>query len=142
MAARSRQGAQVTDSPPGSTDLIAWMRTQFREAGAYTALIILVRIEGASVTPQASSYLHVIGDEIDWPELRQMLSRSGVPWNGVALFPAARDGGPLPDHVARLQLNELQARVNLDRLTIAEEGQFFDDQGRRLKLEVVGSGLH
>ena len=63
--------------------------------------------------------------------------RRGQDWNGASFFPVTGpDGGPLDNPNARLQLHELEARLDDDRLVL-NEGHFFDKWGRRLKIEEV-----
>jgi hypothetical protein len=77
----------------------------------------------------------VIGDEIDWVEVKLMFAGSGHSWDGAAFFPTkARNGGPVDNPTARLRLAELEAKVTEDRM-ILNEGHFFDTLGRRIKIE-------
>ena len=107
------------------------------EHGKFTALVILAQIAERSVTPLCSTYLHVIGDEVDWDDITRMFASSGQNWDGAAFFPTkSRNGGPIDNPTARLRLAELEAKVTEDRM-ILNEGHFFDGLGRRIKIEPV-----
>jgi hypothetical protein len=113
-----------------------WVEEEFGK-GPFTVLIMLVEIGDDSVEPLASSFLHVIGDEIDWFAMKAMLDRAPHPWNGAAFFPARlAEPGPITDELARLRLQDLQQQVNADRLTL-NAGAFFDSLGRSLKIEAA-----
>ncbi|MGZ8309966.1 MAG: hypothetical protein ACXWU0_09225, partial [Rhodoplanes sp.] len=122
---------------PGATDFERWLPSVFAEMGAFTALVVLVDIEGTRVTPLCSTYFNVIGDEIAWDDIVLMFAGSGADWDGAAFFPATgAAGGPLDNPTARLRLRALEARLAEDRLVL-NEGRFFDCRGRRLKIEEV-----
>lgn len=116
-----------------------WIVSEFAERGAFTALVVLVEIGERSVTPLASTYLNVIGVEIDWPEIQALFAGAGVQWDGASFFPAtAPDGGPLENEAARTRLREIEARVKAERLAL-NDGLFFDRQGRRIMVEEVSA---
>jgi len=118
-------------------DFDRWVVDEFADTGAFTALVILVEIAGAKVTPLCSTYFNVIGDETDWSEMTVLFAGAGAAWSGAAFFPVtAPDGGPVDNPTARLALQQLQARLDESRL-ILNEGHFFDSWGRRLKIEEV-----
>lgn len=120
-------------------DFQRWVVEQFARTEGFTILIVLVEIGEASVAPLASSYLHVIGDDIAWPDFADLLNRSGKKWDGVALFAhAASKGGPIPDMLAKVRLTEIEERVRADRLTL-NEGAFFDRWGRQMVVEEMHS---
>ena len=52
-------------------DFEQWLRAQFADTGPFTVLIVLVRIAGEKVVPLKSSYAHLIGDDMAWPNLGQ-----------------------------------------------------------------------
>jgi hypothetical protein len=113
-----------------------WVEDEFGK-GPFTVLIVLVDIGKASVEPLASSFLHVIGDEIDWSAMQVMLDKAPHPWNGAAFFPARlAEPGPISDALARLRLQDLQQQVAADRLTL-NAGAFFDRLGRAIKIEAA-----
>jgi hypothetical protein len=119
----------------GAIDFNAWIEDEFARRGAFTACVVLVEIGERSVTPLASTYLNVIGAEVDWVEVVALFMGAGMPWDGAAFFPAtAPDGGPLDNAGARTRLREIEARVKAERLAI-NEGFFFDRHGRRMMVE-------
>jgi hypothetical protein len=127
----------ISDPGSGGTEFEGWIVEEFAARGAFTALVILVEIGEATVTPLSSTYLSVIGDEVGWLEILALFSGAGVAWNGAAFFAAAApDGGPLDNAAARAKLHQLELRVKSERLTL-NEGYFFDKQGRRVMIEEV-----
>lgn len=117
------------------TEFDDWLSSAVRQYGEFTALVILTQIGERSVVPLCSTYLHVIGDEVDWDAVKLMFAGSGQDWNGAAFFPTkARNGGPVDNPTARLRLTELEAKVTEDRM-ILNEGHFFDNHGRKIKIE-------
>ena len=119
----------------GAIDFNAWIEDEFARRGAFTACVVLVQIGEQSVTPLASTYLNVIGAEVDWVEIVALFMGAGMPWDGAAFFPATTpDGGPLDNAGARACLREIEARVKAERLAI-NEGFFFDRRGRRMMVE-------
>jgi len=114
-----------------------WIAVEFDERGAFTALVILVDIDGHKVTPLCSTYFSVIGDEVDWAEITVLFAGSGVDWDGASFFPVtSQQGGPLDNPNARVKLRELEARLDADRLVL-NEGHFFDKWGRRMTVEEI-----
>lgn len=127
----------MSTSEPGDgvIDFNAWIDDEFARSGAFTACVVLVEIGEQSVTPIASTYLNVIGAEVDWLEIVALFTGAGMPWDGAAFYPVtASDGGPLDDAGARTRLREIEARVKEERLAI-NEGFFFDRKGRRMMVE-------
>lgn len=115
-----------------------WIVSEFDERGAFTALVVLVEIGERSVTPLASTYLNVIGTEVDWLEIQALFAGAGVKWDGASFYPAtAPEGGPLDNAAAREQLREIEERVKAERLAL-NEGFFFDRHGRRMMVEEAG----
>ncbi len=137
---RKPEQARFKKPKPGgkdpATDFDAWLAEAFAVEGSFTALVVLVRIGALEVSPLASTFLNIIGDEVRWPEIVTLFAGSGQTWDGAAFFPALDAGGLLPNAEARTRLRALEARVREDRLTL-NEGQFFDTWGRRLKIEEV-----
>jgi hypothetical protein len=122
-----------------STDFDRWLGAEFARTGAFTALAVLVEIDGSKVTPLCSTYFNVIGDEVDWGEITILFAGAGHRWDGAAFFPlTGPNGGPLDNPTVRLRLRELESRLDDDRLVL-NEGHFFDAWGRRLKVEEVMS---
>lgn len=118
-----------------STDFDPWLGATFADHGAFTALVVLVRIAEPAVTPLASTFLTVVGDEVTWAELSGLFAGSGKPWDGAVFF-AQLDAGPLENGEARGRLRALEGRIRENRLVI-NEGDFFDRLGRRLKVEEI-----
>jgi len=119
------------------SDFEHWLVAQFAETGAFTAFIVLLRISGSQVVPIRSSYAHLIGDDMPWHEMRQLLESAKASWDGVAFFVGlGHDGGPLPDSLAAQTLKQVEADVKADPLAL-NRGLFFDREGRHLRVEQV-----
>lgn len=110
-----------------------WIVEEFA-GGPFTALIIVLAIGEETVEPVASTYLHVIGDEVEWRAMLKMLSGAPGKWNAVAFFVSRGAGGPVPDAVAKIRLLEQEELVRADRLEL-NHGAFFDKKGRRMMIE-------
>lgn len=124
-------------STSDQTDFDRWLADMHGGVGDFTALVVLVDIADTRVTPLCSTYLHVIGTEVDWNEVSIMFAGSGQTWNGAAFFPTqGRNGGPIDNPTARVRLKELEAEVSRNRM-ILNDGHFFDDFGRRIKIDPV-----
>jgi len=122
-------------SNPDKTDFDRWIAEEFAQSGDFTAFVVLVLISETRVHPLCSTYLNIIGDEIDWGEITVLFAGSGQNWNGASFFPVTGPhGGPLDNPTARLRLRELEQRLDDDRLVL-NQGHFFDQWGRRLKIE-------
>lgn len=116
-------------------DFEQWLAAQFADTGAFTAFIVLVRIARDEVAPLKSSYAHLIGDDMPWPEMRALLDGARTPWDGVAFFVGlGHAGGPLPDAVAARRLKDVEADVKADPLAF-NRGMFFDREGRHLRID-------
>ena len=62
------------------TDFDRWIAEEYA-AGTrrgFTALIILMKITKKTVAPLCSSYVHVIGEELDWGQVTTMLAGSEI----------------------------------------------------------------
>jgi hypothetical protein len=119
------------------TDFDRWLSEQFAETGTFTALLVLLRTAEPQVTPVCSSYVNVIGDEIDWDEMTVLLQGAGVAWDAVAFFvESADDGGGLTSVEANRRLEDLAKEIEVDRLHL-NRGRLFDRLGRRLQIEEV-----
>jgi hypothetical protein len=119
------------------TEFDAWLQDMVARHGEFTVLAILTEIGERRVVPLCSTYLHVIGDDVDWLEMKALLAGSGRAWDGVAFFPAkAQGGGPVDAATARSHLAELKAKVIEDRMVL-NDGHFFDSEGRRIEIEPV-----
>jgi len=119
------------------TDFDSWISERFRDGGAFTALIVLVEIGEARVEPVASTFAHVIGDEIGWREMAALLDASGKRWDGVVFYAAAMEGGgALAADDARRVLRQMEEQILVDRSRI-NAGHFFDRRGRRMQIEEI-----
>jgi hypothetical protein len=124
-------------TPACITDFDDWLVETFAQVGSFTVLIVLLEIGETTVSPLASSYLHVIGDETRWTDIKDLLSGVGVPWNGAAFFRADR-AGLVDDETARQRLSSLARHLEMDR-SLLTHSEFFNAQGLRLKIEEVGT---
>jgi hypothetical protein len=121
-----------------STDFDAWLAGVWR-GGPFTALIVLVRVAEPRIEPLRSTFVHVIGDELDWGDITMMFRSAGVGWDAAAFFGTrAESGGPVPDDVARSRLRQIEERLRTDKLLLNDAG-FFDVWGRELRVDEVGS---
>jgi hypothetical protein len=120
-----------------TTEFDAWLQDMVVRHGEFTVLVVLTQIGERSVVPLCSTYAHVIGDEVDWHNMKTMLAGSGRSWDGVAFFPTkAEGGGPVDAATARSHLAELEAKVIENRMVL-NDGHFFDNEGRRIEIEPV-----
>lgn len=115
------------------TDFDDWLQTTFADTQGFTVLIVLLSIADGRVDPVRSAHLHVIGDDIRWPDMARHLDGSGAAWDGVVFFRADR-GGLVVDDVARDRLDQLVRALNGDR-TLIRDGDFFNRDGLRLRLD-------
>lgn len=128
----------ISNDDRRATDFDRWIATEFAQAGAFTVLVVLLEIGSRRVTPLCSTYFNVIGEEVDWEEIKVMFAGSGANWDAASFFPVTSpDGTPLDNPTARGRLRALEARLDQD-LLVLNEGHFFDRKGRRLKIEEVG----
>jgi hypothetical protein len=124
-------------TPACTTDFDDWLVETFTRVGSFTMLIVLVEIGETSVSPLASSYLHVIGNETRWTDMTELLSGASVPWSGAAFFQADR-GGLVDDATARHRLSSLTRHLEKDR-SLLTHSELFNAQGLRLKIEEIGA---
>jgi hypothetical protein len=114
-----------------------WVVAEYDRTEGFTALVLLLAIWELEVVPLGSTFVHVVGDELSWHDFYQLLSGSGIAWQGVAIVSVPdKDGGPIDDAQARAELADLEKRIIEDRLVI-NEGHFFDQWGRRMKVEAA-----
>jgi hypothetical protein len=117
------------------TEFDDWLAAMVQRHREFTVLVILTAIRESKVIPLRSTFLHVIGGEVGWGEIRTMFESAERDWNGAAFFATkAQGGGPIDNATARLRLVELQDKVRADRMVL-NEGDFFDALGRRIELE-------
>ncbi len=135
-SSRSRSGGSRPGRSDDRTEFDIWLAETFGQEGAFTALVMLVRIEELKVEPLASTFISFIGDETRWAEIVQLFAGSGKTWDGAAFFPVLDAGGPLLNAEARARLRALESRIKEDRLTL-NSGAFFDAWGRRMQVEEV-----
>ncbi|WP_421988447.1 hypothetical protein [Roseococcus sp.] len=115
------------------TDFDEWLVATHREAGDFTMLFVLMAIRETSVTPLRSAWLHVVGDETRWPEMKALFAGAGVDWSGVVFWRAGQEG-LVADGEARARLTSLTRKLHEDRRLI-RDGDFFNAEGLRLELE-------
>lgn len=120
---------------PPMLDFDDWLKAEFARAGGFTALVVLVEITETDAKPVASTFFHVIGDEADWKAVRRMFASAPGGWDGAVFFVGtSRDGGPLEEPLARVELRRVEAEIDDDRLRI-NDGAFFDRKGRRMRID-------
>ena len=116
------------------TDFSRWLKARFAATEGFTALILLVTIR-ERVEMIACAYLHIVGDELDWPEMKRLIDQNGKAWHGVAFFAESdSDGGPVIDLVAASRLQDRIDAVTADRMVLNEAG-FFDPAGRSNRID-------
>jgi hypothetical protein len=114
-----------------------WIVKEYRRTNGFTALILLISTANLGVVPLRSTFTHMIGDELDWHQFSMLMRGAGVAWDGVLIVPVSdKDGGPIEDHRAAEELRALEDRVNENRMAV-NEGHFFDNWGRRMKVEAA-----
>lgn len=114
-----------------------WLDAHIAETSGFTALVILLSMSGNRVEPITCSYVHVIGNEVSWTEMKALLDGSGMSWDGVAIFVAcAPGGGPVIDLVAKAKLQQRIEEVTMNRKVLNESG-FFDRRGRKIRIDPV-----
>ena len=99
---------------------------------------MLVAIGELSVTPLRSTWFHVIGAELDWAGVAELLDGGGADWDG-ALFAPRTDRGRRAARRrrgARSRSRDLGERIVEDR-TVLNAEHFFDRRGRRMRIEEV-----
>jgi len=126
-------------TPACTTDFDDWLVETFAKVGSFTMLIVLVEIGETSVSPLASSYLHVIGNETRWADMVDLLSHANVLWSGAAFFQGDRTG-LIDDATAKQRLASLTRHLEKDR-SILTHSEFFNAQGLRMKIEAIDAGL-
>ena len=123
----------MTPNPDILTDFDAWIVATYAETQGFTMLIVLLGIRGNKVDLLRSAHLHLIGDELRWPELAAHLDGAGIAWDAVALYRAGREG-LISDDIARDRLAELTAALRGDR-TLIRHAEFFNRDGLALRLD-------
>lgn len=115
-----------------------WIAERFAATSGFTALILLVNLGHDKVDLISCSYVHVIGDDVRWRDMKSMLDASLRKWDGFAVFPESPPGGgPLIDIVAKARLQERIDEVTVNRMILNDAG-FFDTHGRAIRIDPVG----
>lgn len=126
-----------SSSAARKTEFDAWFTAKYAETQGFTALVLLIVLAGSKVNAVSCSYVHVVGDELDWRQMRGLFDRSGRTWDAVAIYAeASPGGGPLIDLVAQARLQERITEVMADRMRLNESG-FFDKKGRRIRIDPI-----
>ena len=115
----------------------SWIVEQYAATGGFTALILLLTLAGDKVSMISCSYVHVIGDEVRWRDMKSMLDASRRKWDAFVVFPESPPGGgPLIDVVAKARLQERIDEVTVNRMILNDAG-FFDTRGRHIRIDPV-----
>ncbi|KGD87303.1 hypothetical protein [Rhizobium sp. YS-1r] len=117
------------------TDFDDWVVATYGEVGSFTMLFVLVRVGETSVDLLRSAYLHVVGDELRWPDMVQLFGSAGVEWSGAVFYRAGREG-LVEDREAKPRLSSLVRKLNEDR-SLIRDGEFFNADGLRLTIEEI-----
>ncbi|ASP73960.1 hypothetical protein CDO28_20760 (plasmid) [Sinorhizobium meliloti] len=117
------------------TDFDDWVVSTYRDVGSFTMLFVLLRIGDTSVDLLRSAYLHVVGDELRWPNMVQLFRGAGVDWSGAVFYRAGREG-LVEDGEAKSRLTSLVFKLNEDR-SLIREGDLFNADGLRLTIEEI-----
>jgi hypothetical protein len=137
----ARQVPSARSGLPMLRDFDEWITEEF-ERGAFTALILVLDVGEETAEPVASTYLHVIGDDIDWRAMRTLLDGAPQSWNAAAFFVSRSEkGGPVSDRLAKIRLTDIGDKVKADRLAL-NTGAFFNRDGRRMLIEEAGPTRH
>jgi hypothetical protein len=116
----------------------SWIVEQYAATGGFTALILLLTLGGDKVSMISCSYVHVIGDEVRWRDMKSMLDASRRKWGAFVVFAESPPGGgPLIDVVAKARLQERIDEVTVNRMILNDAG-FFDTRGRHIRIDPVG----
>lgn len=112
-----------------------WIAARFAETRGFTALILLLSIKPDKLEPISCSYVHVVGDEVRWRDMKAMLDQSRRKWDGVAVFAESPPGGgPLIEIAAKARLQERIDDVTVNRMVLNTAG-FFDTRGRAIRID-------
>jgi hypothetical protein len=115
----------------------SWIEERYAATDGFTALILLLAIGSDKIEPISCSFVHVIGDEVRWADMKTMLDASRRKWQGAAIFAESPPGGgPLIDIVAKARLQERIDAVTFDRMVLNEAG-LFDTRGRAFRIDPI-----
>lgn len=115
------------------TDFDDFLRDTYAETQGFTLLMVLIGTQGGRIDLLKSAHLHVIGDDLRWPDMAAHFDRSGAAWDAVAMFRAGREG-LVKDELAGERLAALMRALAGDR-TLIRDGEFFNREGLRLRLD-------
>jgi hypothetical protein len=117
------------------TEFESWIVEQYAATNGFTALILLLVLGGDKVDMISCSYVHVIGDDVRWRDMKSMLDASRRKWDAFVVFPESPPGGgPLIDLVAKARLQERIDEVTVNRMILNDAG-FFDTSGRHIRID-------
>lgn len=122
-------------SPPADSDFDDWVIDTYAETGSFTMLFILVSIRETKVELLRSAYLHVVGDELRWPDMTNLFRGAGVNWSGAVFYRAGREG-LVDDPEAKARLASLGRKLEEDR-SLIRDGEFFNEDGLRLMIDEI-----
>lgn len=114
-----------------------WIIDRFAASNGFTALILLLSIDKGRIDMISCSYLHVIGNEVAWRDMKTMLDASLRKWDAVAIFPESPPaGGPLLDLIAKARLQERIDEITANRMVLNSSG-LFNRNGRAFRIDPV-----
>ncbi len=131
-------GPPMTEPPmtaPHETDFDDWVAGAYGDTGAFTMLFVLLAIGETRVDLLRSAYLHVVGDDLRWPDMARLFAGAGVGWSGVVFYRAGREG-LVEDAVARARLAALVRNLHEDR-SLIRDGDYFNAEGLRLSFAEI-----
>ncbi|TWF52279.1 hypothetical protein [Neorhizobium alkalisoli] len=127
--------AQIPKTKPQDTDFDDWVVATYEDVGSFTMLFVLVSIGETKVEMLRSAYLHVVGDELRWPDMVALFAGARVPWSGAVFYRAGREG-LVEDGEAKARLAALVRKLHEDR-SLIRDGEFFNADGLRLSIEEI-----
>jgi len=122
-------------NPSAETDFDDWVIDTYADTGSFTMLFILVAISETKVELLRSAYLHVVGDELRWPDMIKIFKGAGIHWSGVVFYRAGREG-LVEDKDAKARLSSLVRKLDEDR-SLIRDGEFFNEDGLRMMIEEI-----
>ncbi len=134
-----RECAILETSGPLTFD--TWVRRAFSErTGGFTVLAVLVGIGTSSITPLRSTWIPVVGLDLDWKGLSARFDAGGHDWDGACLAARRRpEGGPLGEPAARTALAALGKALVADRHVLNREF-FCNRYGQRVRVKEMPAG--
>ncbi|WKL28092.1 hypothetical protein Q1M65_07280 (plasmid) [Sinorhizobium meliloti] len=117
------------------TDFDDWVVSIYRDVGSFTMLFVLLRINDTSVDLLRSAYLHVVGDELRWPDMVRLFPRRRRRLVGRRLLPG------WPRRPSGGRGGEVEARFagfQTQRGSFPDQGgDLFNADGLRLTIEEI-----